>query len=94
MVRKKVNRNTKVVVGFDAAARSEFLTGFRKRKLQRKKVASERLLVKSLVAKKKVKKEPNPTVGSICPLWGGLPPLPACSSLRHSSLFPKIEHLS
>lgn len=52
MVKKAKNKATKTAVVFDAAARKEFLTGFRKRKNERRKKAQEQI-VKDLKEEKK-----------------------------------------
>ncbi|KDR13007.1 nucleolar protein 12 [Zootermopsis nevadensis] len=55
--RKRVNRKTKLLLAFDENARREFLTGFHKRKLQRKKKAQEELKQQLREERKRVKQE-------------------------------------
>lgn len=50
-------RKAKVVVEFDAEARREFLTGFQKRKAERRKIAENNIIRKEAEERKKEKKE-------------------------------------
>ncbi|BET00186.1 Nucleolar protein 12 (25kDa) [Nesidiocoris tenuis] len=55
--RKPINKKTKVHLVFDENARKEFLTGFRKRKLQRQKKAQEELKEILKAEKKRIRQE-------------------------------------
>ncbi|PSN34067.1 hypothetical protein C0J52_12821 [Blattella germanica] len=55
--RKRINRKTKLNLVFDPQARREFLTGFHKRKLQRKKKAQEELDQQLKEERKRLKQE-------------------------------------
>lgn len=55
--RKRVNRKTKLQLLFDEKARREYLTGFHKRKLQRKKIAQEQLKQQLKEERKRLKQE-------------------------------------
>lgn len=55
--RKRVNRQTKLQLVFDPKARREFLTGFHKRKVQRKKKAEEELKQQLKEERKRLKHE-------------------------------------
>ncbi|XP_054284532.1 nucleolar protein 12-like [Macrosteles quadrilineatus] len=54
---KPINRKTKLSIVFDEKARKEFLTGFRRRKLERKRKAQEQLKEWLKEEKKRIKKE-------------------------------------
>ncbi|KAF4519656.1 hypothetical protein B566_EDAN004993 [Ephemera danica] len=55
--KKQINRKTKKTIVFDANARKEFLTGFKKRKRQRQKKAHEELLIQLKEEKKRIRDE-------------------------------------
>lgn len=55
--RKRINRGSKLVVEFDENARREFLTGFRKRKLQRRDNAKKQAELLVNEAKRQEKQE-------------------------------------
>nr|CAH7755323.1 unnamed protein product [Callosobruchus chinensis] len=54
---KKTKKRDKIVLVFDEEKRREFLTGFRKRKLERKKKAQEKFERELLEERKRIKKE-------------------------------------
>ncbi|CAH1990002.1 unnamed protein product [Acanthoscelides obtectus] len=54
---KKAKKRDKITVVFDEEKRREFLTGFRKRKLERKKKAQEKFERELLEERKRIKKE-------------------------------------
>ncbi|VEN44262.1 unnamed protein product [Callosobruchus maculatus] len=54
---KKTKKRDKIVLVFDEDKRREFLTGFRKRKLERKKKAQEKFERELLEERKRIKKE-------------------------------------
>eukprot|EP00039_Didymoeca_costata_P005333 m.80606 g.80606 ORF g.80606 m.80606 type:complete len:226 (+) comp12770_c0_seq2:197-874(+) len=55
--RKRINRENKLVVNFDPEDRAEFLTGFKKRKDARRKVALEQIVEKERQEKLKLRAE-------------------------------------
>ncbi|KAL1131033.1 hypothetical protein AAG570_012270 [Ranatra chinensis] len=55
--RKPINRNTKLNLIFDETARREYLTGFHKRKLQRRKKAEEEFKQRLKEERKRIKEQ-------------------------------------
>lgn len=55
--KRPINKKTKLCIVFDEEARKDFLTGFHKRKLQRKKAAEEEFKEKLKAEKKRIKQE-------------------------------------